>query len=145
MTSTVHDSIRTSDVFDEENLPTPPVSCVTDTGGQKHVQFDLSRNVKTSVSSTPARGDAPRSAAQLPHFDVSQIAELAPGNLQGANMTQFGNVTESSSFIRTMEEAARELKKIKEVKIDKFKGGYSAGAALKFNSWLKDVETCVRE
>ena len=101
--------------------------------------------MKTSVSSTPARGDATRSAAQLPHFDVSQIAELAPGNLQGANMTQFGNVTESSSFIRTMEEAAQELKKIKEVKIDKFKGGYSAGAALKFNSWLKDVETCVRE
>ena len=60
-------------------------------------------------------------------------------------MTQFGNVTESSSFIRTMEEAAQEFKKIKEVKIDKFKGGYSAGAALKFNSWLKDVETCVRE
>ena len=58
MTSTVCDSIRTSDVFDEENLPTPPVSCVTDTGGQKHVQFDLSRNVKSSVSSTPARGDA---------------------------------------------------------------------------------------
>ena len=47
MTSTVHDSIRTSDVFDEKNLPTPPVSCVTDTGGQKHVQFDLSRNVKS--------------------------------------------------------------------------------------------------
>ena len=145
MTSTVHDSIRTSDVFDEENLPTPPVSCVTDTGGQKHVQFDLSRNVKSSVSSTPARGDAPRSAAQLPYLDVSQIAELAPGNLQGENMTQFGNVMESSSFIRTIEEAAWELKKIKEVKIDKFKGGYSAGAAFKFNSWLKDVETCVRE
>ena len=35
MTSTVCDSVRTSDVFDEENLPTPPVSCVTDTGGQK--------------------------------------------------------------------------------------------------------------
>ena len=76
---------------------------------------------------------------------MSQIAELAPGNLQGANMTQFGNVTESSSFIRTMEEAAWELKKVKEVKIDRLKGSYSAGAALKFNSWLKDVETCVRE
>ena len=84
------------------------------------MQFDLSRNVKSSVSSTPARGDSPRSAAQLPHFDVSHIAEL--GNLQWANMTQFGNVTESSSFIRTIEEAAWELKKIEEVKIDKFKG-----------------------
>ena len=90
--------------FDEENLPTPPVNCVTDTGGQKHVQFDLSRKVKTPVSSTPAEGDAPRSAAQLPHFDVSQIVELAPGNFQGANMTQFGNITESSSFIRTIED-----------------------------------------
>ena len=50
MTFTVCDSIRTSDVFNEENLPTTPVSCVTDTGGQKHVQFDLSRNVKNSVS-----------------------------------------------------------------------------------------------
>ena len=37
MTSTVCESIRMSDVFNEENLPTPPVNYVTDTGGQKHV------------------------------------------------------------------------------------------------------------
>ena len=79
----------------------------------RNVQFDLSRNVKTSVSSTPARGDAPRSAAQLPHSDVSQIAELAPGNLQGANMTQFGNVTESSSLSEQWKKLLKNLKRLR--------------------------------
>ena len=44
-----------------------------------------------------------------------------------------------------MEGAARELKKMKEVKIETFKGGHSSSAALKFNSWLKDVEASVNE
>ena len=34
---------------------------------------------------------------------------------------------------------------MKEVKIEKFKGDYSASAALKFNSWLNDVEASVNE
>ena len=100
-------------MFDEDNLPTPPTSCITDVGssGQKHVQFDLTRNMRSSVSSTPARGDAPNFTTQLPNFDVSHIPKLAPTNVQEMNISHVGNVTESSSFIKTMEEAARELKK----------------------------------
>ena len=37
----------------------------------------------------------------------------------------------------------QEFKKICEPKISKLKGGYLANAALIFNSWLKDVDTCV--
>ena len=101
--------------------------------------------MRSSVSSTPARGDAPNFTTQLPNFDVSHIPKLAPTNVQGMNITHVGNVTESSSFIKTMEEAVRDLKKMKEVKIEKFKGGYCSSAALKFNSWLKDVEASVNE
>ena len=41
--------------------------------------------------------------------------------------------------------AAEEFRKIHEPKIQKLKGGYSANAMLVFNSWLKDIEMCVRE
>ena len=40
---------------------------------------------------------------------------------------------------------AEEFRKIREPKIQKLKGGYSANAMLVFNSWLKDIEMCVRE
>ena len=40
---------------------------------------------------------------------------------------------------------AEEFRKIHEPKIQKLKGGYSANAMLVFNSWLKDIEMCVRE
>ena len=37
LSSIARDSVRTSDVFDEDNLPSPPTSCITDVGssGQK--------------------------------------------------------------------------------------------------------------
>ena len=38
-----------------------------------------------------------------------------------------------------------EFRKICEPKIQKLKGRYSANAMLVFNSWLKDIETCVKE
>ena len=40
---------------------------------------------------------------------------------------------------------AEELRKICEPKIQKLKGRYSANPMLVFNSWLKDIEMCVKE
>ena len=40
---------------------------------------------------------------------------------------------------------AEEFRKICEPKIQKLKGRYSANAMLVFNSWLKDIEMCVKE
>ena len=41
--------------------------------------------------------------------------------------------------------ACKEFLKICEPKIQKLKGGFSANAMLVFNSWLKDVEVCMKE
>ena len=41
--------------------------------------------------------------------------------------------------------AAEEFRKICKPKIQKLKGRYSANAMLVFNSWLKDIEMCVKE
>ena len=41
--------------------------------------------------------------------------------------------------------ATKELKKIREPKISKLKGGYLANAMLVLNSWLKDIEMCIQE
>ena len=39
---------------------------------------------------------------------------------------------------------AEDCRKIHKPKIQKLKGGYSANAMLVFNSWLKNVEMCIR-
>ena len=41
--------------------------------------------------------------------------------------------------------AAEEFRKICKLKIQKLKGGYSVNAMLVFNSWLKDIEMCIKE
>ena len=43
------------------------------------------------------------------------------------------------SFSRSLEAAATEFKKLRELKVAKFKGGYSSNASLVFQSWLKDI------
>ena len=40
---------------------------------------------------------------------------------------------------------AEEFRKIFQPKIQKLKGGYSANAMFIFNSWLRDIEMCVRK
>ena len=45
----------------------------------------------------------------------------------------------------SLQMAAQEFKKICEPKISKLKGGYSANAALIFNSCLKDIDMCVQD
>ena len=52
---------------------------------------------------------------------------------------------DASIASHSLQLAAEEFRKIREPKIQKLKGGYSANAMLVFNSWLKDIEMCVRE
>ena len=53
------------------------------------------------------------------------------------------SITEAAQH--SLEVAAQEFKKIREPKISKLKGGYSANAALIFNCWLKDIDMCVQD
>ena len=52
---------------------------------------------------------------------------------------------DASMASHSLQLAAEEFRKIREPKIQKLKGRYSANAMLVFNSWLKDIEMCVRE
>ena len=53
------------------------------------------------------------------------------------------SMTEVAEY--SLQVAAQEFKKICEPKISKLKSGYSANAALIFNSWLKDIDMCVKD
>ena len=52
---------------------------------------------------------------------------------------------EKSKAAHSLQTVAEEFKKMREPKISKLKGGYSANAMLVFNSWLKDIKMCVQE
>ena len=42
-------------------------------------------------------------------------------------------------FSHSLQAAATEFKKLQELKVAKFKGGYSSDASLVYQSWLKDI------
>ena len=50
-----------------------------------------------------------------------------------------------STAAHSPQTVAEEFKKMREPKISKLKGGYSANAMLVFNSWLKDIKMCIQE
>ena len=52
---------------------------------------------------------------------------------------------DASITLLNLQPAAEEFRKICEPQIQKLKGRYSANAMLVFNSWLKDIEMCVKE
>ena len=107
-----------------------------------------------SVSSTPHLVPQPVS------FDVSRIpdsktsgkdtdseAEIRPRTPHTRNKRTRENASmmDASIASHSLQLAAEEFRKIRKPKIQKLKGGYSANAMLVFNSWLKDIEMCVRE
>ena len=51
---------------------------------------------------------------------------------------------DASIAFHSLQLVAEEFRKIHEAKIQKLKGRYSANAMLVFNSWLKDIEMCVK-
>ena len=60
-------------------------------------------------------------------------------------MREDASMMDASMASHSLQLAAEEFRKIHKPKIQKLKGGYSANAMLVFNSWLKDIEMCVRE
>ena len=52
---------------------------------------------------------------------------------------------DDSTASHNLQLAAEEIRKICKPKIQKLKAGYSANAMLVVNSWLKDVEMCMKE
>ena len=52
---------------------------------------------------------------------------------------------DASIVMHSLQLVAEELRKIHKLKIWELNGGYSANAKLVFNSWLKDMEMCIRE
>ena len=52
---------------------------------------------------------------------------------------------DASIALHNLQLAAEEFRKICKLKIQKLKGGYSANTMLVFNSWLKDIEMCIKE
>ena len=52
---------------------------------------------------------------------------------------------DASIASHSLQLATEEFRKICKPKIQKLKGGYSANAMLVFNSWLKDIEMCVKK
>ena len=135
------------EVFQLPQVPDMPIA------GQK-VTFRSPVVRPGSVSSTP------RLVPQPVSFDVSRIpdsetsgkdtdseAEIRPRTPHTRNKRTRENASmmDASMASHSLQLAAEEFRKICEPKIQKLKGGYSANAMLVFNSWLKDIEMCVRE
>ena len=135
------------EVFQLPQVPDMPIA------GQK-VTFRSPVVRPGSVSSTP------RLVPQPVSFDVSRIpdsetsgkdtdseAEIRPRTPHTRNKRTRENASmmDASIASHSLQLAAEEFRKIREPKIQKLKGGYSANAMLVFNSWLKDIEMCVRE
>ena len=135
------------EVFQLPQMPDTPIA------GQK-VTFRSPFVRPGSVSSTPHLVPQPVS------FDVSQIpdsetsgkdtdseAEIRPrtAHIRNKRMRENASMMDASMASHSLQLAAEEFRKIRELKIQKLKGGYTANAMLVFNSWLKDIEMCVRE
>ena len=87
----------------------------------------------TLHSSTPHRG------AKLinPTSDVSHIPNLTGGPQETAAMA-----AEVSAV--AVAQASKEFRRMRDPKITKFKGGYSADAELTFRSWRVDIITHIQ-
>ena len=107
-----------------------------------------------SVSSTPHLVPQPVSfdVLQIPNSETSgkdtdSEAEIRPRtpHVRNKRMREDASRMDASMASHSLQLAAEEFRKIREPKIQKLKGRYSANAMLVFNSWLKDIEMCVRE
>ena len=102
-----------------------------------------------SISSTPHLVPQPvsKNVLRIPDIETSgkdtyNEAEIRPRTLhQKVKRTR----EDASIALHSLQLMAEELRKICEPKTQKIKGGYSANALLLFNSWLKDIEMCVKE
>ena len=102
-----------------------------------------------SISSTPHLVPQPVS------FDVSRIPDSKTSGKDTDSEAEIRPRTphprvkrmrkDASIALHSLQLMAEEFRKICKPKIQKLKSGYSANAMLVFNSWLKDIEMCVKE
>ena len=102
-----------------------------------------------SLSSTPPMAPQPVS------FDLSRIPETETYGKDTDSeagvrpKTPYQKVkrtrNDASITLHSLQLAAEESRKNCKPKIQKHKGRYSANPMLVFNSWLKDIEMCVKE
>ena len=88
----------------------------------------------TPHSSTPHRGARPRNQT----FDVSHIPNLTSVPQDAAAIA-----AEVSAAVAA--QASKEFHQMRDPKITKFKGGYSADAELTFRSWHADIITHIQD
>ena len=74
--------------------------------------------------------------------DTDSEAEV---RVRTPNKKAKGMREDASMASHSLQLTPEEFRKICKPKIQKLKGRYSANAMLVFNSWLKDIEMCVKE
>ena len=136
-----------NEVFQLPQVPDMPIA------GQK-VTFWSPVVRLGSVSSTPHLVPQPVffDVLQIPNSETSgkdtdSEAEVRPRtpHMRNKRTREDASMTDASMASHSLQLAAEEFRKICKPRIQKLKGGYSANAMLVFNSWLKDIEMCVRE
>ena len=85
-------------------------------------------------SSTPHRGKRPRNET----FDVSHIPNLT-------NVPHDAAAIAAEVSAAAAAQASKEFRRMRDPKITKFKGGYSADAELTFRSWRADILTHIQD
>ena len=134
------------EVFQLTQVPDMPIA--GSSHGQK-VTFRSPVVRQGSVSSTPHLVHQPVSfdVLRIPNSktsgkDTDSEAEVRPRTPHAKRKRMREDASMASHSLQL---AAEESRKICEPKIQKLKGGYSANAMLVFNSWLKNIEMCVKE
>ena len=135
------------EVFQLPQVPDTPIA-------EQKVTFRSPVVRPGSVSSTPHLVPQPVSfnVLQIPNSETSgkdtdSEVEIRPRtpHIRNKRMREDASMMDASMASHSLQLAAEEFRKTCKPKIQKLKGRYSANAMLIFNSWLKDIEMCVRE
>ena len=102
-----------------------------------------------SISSMPHLVPQPLSfnVSRIPNIETSRKDTDSEAEVRTRIPWQKGRRTKEDAFIalHSLQLMVEEFRKICKPKIPNPKGGYSANTMLAFNSWLKDIEMCVKE
>ena len=132
--------IRNGSKYSEDEVFQLPQEPDTPTAGSSHGQKVTFRSLVVrlgSISSTPHLAPQPVS------FDVSRIPDSETSGTPHPKIKRMREDTSMASH--SLQLAAEESRKICGPKIQKLKGRYSANTMLVFNSWVKDIDMCVKE
>ena len=137
------------EAFESYHLPEVLDMLITGSGHGHKVAFRSPVVRPRSVSSTPYFIHQPGSfnLSGIPNFETSgkDMDSEAEGRPKTPHHKIRGTRNDASITLHSLQLMAGEFREICKPKIQKLKGGYSATAMLVFNSWLKDVEMCVKE